>query len=115
MESPRLVLSRRLRKTPFEDRVMQHAPKAMTVYNKMPLVAVFDSVEADYAHLCKHVQVWDVACERQVEVIGSDALTLLELVTPRDLSRCAVGQCMYAPSVKHANIKIRNLALDIRR
>lgn len=76
---------------------MQHAPKAMTVYNKMPLVAVFESMEADYAHLCEHVQVWDVACERQVEVIGADALALLELVTPRDMSRCAVGQCMYAP------------------
>ncbi|MGI9292646.1 MAG: glycine cleavage T C-terminal barrel domain-containing protein, partial [Pseudomonadales bacterium] len=76
---------------------MQHAPKAMTVYNKMPIVSVFESMEADYAHLCEHVQVWDVACERQVEVIGPDALALVELVTPRDLSRCEVGQCMYAP------------------
>ena len=35
--------------------------------------------------------------ERQVEIVGPDALRLTELITPRDISKCAVGQCMYAP------------------
>ena len=43
------------------------------------------------------MQIWDVACERQVEIVGPDALRLVELITPRDISRCAIGQCLYAP------------------
>ena len=42
------------------------------------------------------VQLWDVACERQVEIKGADALRFAQLLTPRDLSRIAVGQAAYA-------------------
>ncbi len=38
-----------------------------TVYNHMLLPTFFESPEANYHHLKKHVQVWGVACERQVE------------------------------------------------
>jgi len=92
-------LSRRLRTTPFETRVFEHGVKAFTIYNKMTLPTVFESAEADYQHLCEHVQLWDVACERQVQIKGPDALALVELITPRDISKCAVNQCMYAPLV----------------
>lgn len=96
---PHLVLSRRIRKTPFEERVFDNGAKAFTTYNHMPLASYYESAEADYHHLCEYVQLWDVSCERQIEVVGSDALTLLELVTPRDISKCQYGQCMYAPLV----------------
>lgn len=99
MNPAKLVLSRRLRVTPFEPRVVEQGAQAFTIYNHMPLASVFESPEADYQHLCSHVQVWDVAAERQVEVVGKDALALVELVTPRDLSRCKSGQCFYAPLV----------------
>ena len=56
----------------------------------------FRSHQEDYEHLCEHVQIWDVSCERQVEVVGPDALKLVELATPRDISKCRIGQCMYA-------------------
>ncbi len=62
----------------------------------MPLASVFRSHQEDYEHLCEHVQIWDVSSERQVEVVGPDALKLVELVTPRDISKCRIGQCMYA-------------------
>jgi dimethylsulfoniopropionate demethylase len=32
-----------------------------------------------------------------VEIVGPDALALTELITPRDVSGCAIGQCKYAP------------------
>jgi len=92
-----MVLSRRLRQSPFEARVVEHGVKAFSLYNKMLLPLLFESQEADYEHLCEHVQLWDVACERQVEIVGPDALRLVELITPRDISRCEVGQCLYAP------------------
>ncbi len=96
---PRLVLSRRIRKTPFEERVFEQSASAFTTYNHMPLGSYYISAEEDYRHLCRHVQVWDVSCERQVEVVGPDAMKLVELVTPRDMSKCRIGQCKYAPLV----------------
>ncbi|MCH2477811.1 MAG: glycine cleavage system protein T, partial [Gammaproteobacteria bacterium] len=37
----------------------------------------------------------DVAVERQVEITGPDAAKFAQLLTPRNLSECAVGQCKY--------------------
>ncbi|MGQ0798014.1 MAG: glycine cleavage T C-terminal barrel domain-containing protein, partial [Methanobacteriota archaeon] len=42
------------------------------------------------------VTVWDVGCERQVEIAGKDALAFANRLTPRDLTTCAVGQGKYA-------------------
>ncbi len=91
--------SRRLRRTPFSDGVEAAGVKAYTVYNHMLLPTVFESVEADYHHLKRHVQVWDVACERQVELRGPDAGRLMQMLTPRDLRGMTAGQCFYVPIV----------------
>ncbi len=99
MPNPRLVFSRRVRSTPFEARVLAHGVQAFSVYNHMTLAAVFRSPVEDYEHLRRYVQLWDVSCQRQVEVVGPDALALAEWTTPRDLSRCEIGQCVYAPLV----------------
>ena len=92
-----MILSRRLRPSPFEKRALENGASQFTLYNKMILPLVYESYEKEYVHLCEHVQIWDVACERQVEIVGPDALRLVELITPRDISKCAVGQCKYAP------------------
>ncbi len=34
----------------------------------MLLPTFFESPEADYPHLKKHVQVWDLACNRQAQL-----------------------------------------------
>ena len=92
-----VILSRRLRQSPFEKRVVEQGVKGFSLYNKMTLPMLFDTLENDYEHLTQHVQLWDVAAERQVEIIGPDAEKLVQLITPRDISGCAIGQCMYAP------------------
>ncbi len=99
MNYPSLVLSRRVRTTPFEPRVLARGVRSMSVYNHMTLPAVFRTPVEDYEHLCRYVQVWDVSCERQVEVEGPDALALVEWITPREVAGCEVGQCLYAPLV----------------
>ncbi len=99
MSLPILARSRRTRATPFTARVQANGVKAYTVYNHMLLATAFASVQEDYDHLCQHVQVWDVSCERQVELRGPDAARLMQWMTPRDLSRAVVGQCVYAPIV----------------
>ena len=55
----------------------------------------FADLEAEYWHLLRHVSLWDVAVERNLEISGPDALRFAQLMTPRDLSACAVGQARY--------------------
>jgi aminomethyltransferase len=43
--------------------------------------------------------MWDVAVERTVEVSGRDADRLIDYITCRDLTRCAVGQGKYMPVI----------------
>ena len=99
MSMPYLTPAIRLRRTPFSRRVEAAGATAYTVYNHMLLASFFRSVEEDYAHLKRAVQVWDVSCERQVEIVGPDASRLVQLTTPRDLSRMADDQCYYIPMV----------------
>ncbi|WP_281857542.1 dimethylsulfoniopropionate demethylase [Litoreibacter halocynthiae] len=91
--------SRRVRRTPFSDGVEAAGVKGYTVYNHMLLPTVFRSVEEDYHHLKSAVQVWDVACERQVELRGPDAGRLMQMLTPRDLGGMLPGMCYYVPTV----------------
>ncbi len=91
--------SRRLRRTPFSDGVEAAGVKAYTIYNHMLLPTVFRSVQEDYHHLKSAVQIWDVSCERQVELRGPDAGRLMQMLTPRDLRKMQVGQCFYVPIV----------------
>ena len=97
--SPLLSISRRIRSTPFSQRVKAAGVQGFTVYNHMLLPTVFESLEADYHHLKTQVQLWDVSCERQIEVHGRDAEQLLQSVIPRNLSRMKIGQCAYTPIV----------------
>jgi len=96
---PVLTVSRRTHRSPYSPRVEAQGVKSYTVYNHTLLPTSFRSLEEDYWHLKQHVQLWDVSCERQVEVQGTDAARLVQLMTPRDLTGAAVGQCLYAPLV----------------
>ena len=92
-----LLISNRTRSTPFTRRVEASGVKAYTIYNHMLLPAIFRGLEEDYWHLCEAVQLWDVSAQRQVEIMGSDAQKLLQLMTPRDISKANIGQCLYSP------------------
>lgn len=92
-----LSISRRTRATPFSRRVEDAGVKAYTVYNHMLLPTEFVSLEDDYWHLCEHVQIWDVSVERQVEIVGPDAMRLVQLMTPRNISRAEDLQGLYVP------------------
>ena len=96
-DAPILAISRRTRATPWTEQVTAAGVKGYTVYNSMLLPTTFRGLEADYEHLANHVQVWDVACERQVQLKGPDALKLLQLMTPRDMEKMRDGRCFYIP------------------
>lgn len=99
---PYLAAGRRMRRTPYTSRVEALGCKVFSVYNHMLLPEVFGGDEEDYHHLKQHVQIWDVGCERQVELAGPDAAKLARLMTCRDISKCAIGQCLYLPLVDEA-------------
>ena len=91
--------SRRLRSTPYTSRIEKQGVTAYSSYNHMLLPAAFGSTEDSYHHLKKNVQVWDVAGERQVEIVGNDSAKLVQLMTCRDLSKSKNGRCYYCPII----------------
>ena len=95
MKTFSIAKSRRLRSTPYTSRIEKQGVTAYSIYNHMLLPAAFGSIEESYHHLKKNVQVWDVAGERQVEIIGNDAAELVQLMTCRDLSKSRDGRCYY--------------------
>ena len=99
MKTFSIAKSRRLRSTPYTSRIEKQGVTAYSIYNHMLLPAAFGSIEDSYHHLKKNVQVWDVAGERQVEIIGNDAAKLVQLMTCRDLSKSKDGRCYYCPII----------------
>lgn len=85
----------RLRRSPFYEAEQRYGPRGYTVYNHMLFPINFDDFEAEYWHLLNHVTLWDVAVERCLEISGPDGFKFAQLMTPRDLSTCAVGQAKY--------------------
>jgi aminomethyltransferase len=85
----------RLRRSPFYEAEQRYGPIGYTVYNHMLFPIRFDEFEAEYWHLLNHVTLWDVAVERCLEISGPDGFRFTQLLTPRDLSTCAVGEAKY--------------------
>jgi aminomethyltransferase len=85
----------RIRRSPFYEAEQRHGPLGYTVYNHMLFPIRYDTFEAEYWHLLNHVTLWDVAVERCLEISGRDGFDFTQLMTPRDLSKCAVGQAKY--------------------
>ena len=85
----------RLRRSPFFDKTWEAGCKAYTVYNHTFLPSYYDDPVNEYWHLLKHVALWDVAVERNVEISGPDGLAFMQLLTPRDMTKCQVGQGKY--------------------
>lgn len=95
-----LNMSRRIRRTPYTDRVEAAGVRGFSVVNHMLLPKAFQpTVEEDYWHLREHVQLWDVSCQRQVEIEGPDAEKLVQWMTPRDINNAVVGDCLYVPLI----------------
>jgi aminomethyltransferase len=85
----------RNRRTPYYEATQKYGPKGFTVYNHMYFPIRFDSFEKEFDALLNAVTLWDVSVERCLEISGPDGLRFAQLLTPRDLSKCAVGQAKY--------------------
>ena len=84
-----------IRKSPFFDSTVKWGATGFSVYNHMYIPRDFGDPEKNFWNLVKTAILCDVAVERQVEITGPDAYKFIQLLTPRDLSKLAVGQCKY--------------------
>ena len=94
-ETPSISIGPRVRKSPYFESTIRYGAKAFTVYNDMYMPTSYSDPISEYRSLVEGVTLWDVACERQVEISGPDAAQFTQLLTPRNISACAVNQCMY--------------------
>lgn len=85
----------RLRRSPFFEATLRAGCKSYTVYNHTFLPSFYDDPVNEYWHLLKHVALWDVAVERNVEIRGPDGFEFMQLLTPRNIAECKVGQGKY--------------------
>jgi glycine cleavage system aminomethyltransferase T len=91
----------RNRRTPYYEATQKYGPKGFTVYNHMYFPIRFDTFENEFEALLNDVTLWDVSVERCLEISGPDGFRFAQLLTPRDLSKCAVGQAKYVLVVDH--------------
>ena len=84
-----------IRKSPFFDATVRWGAKGFSVYNHMYIPRDFGNPEENFWNLVNNSILCDVAVERQVEITGPDAFQFIQLLTPRDLSKLALGQCKY--------------------
>jgi len=93
--NPRILLYTRIRRTPYFHASRKHGVKVYSVYNHFYHPRHYGDPVAEYWHLLNEVTMWDVGVERQIEISGPDAFTFTNMLVPRDLSKCKVGQCKY--------------------
>jgi aminomethyltransferase len=93
----KLVFSPRVRKSPYFNSTIKYGATAFSVYNHMYMPVTYNGTTEDYKKLLDGVQLWDVGVERQVQIKGPDAETLSQLLTPRNIKKCSIGQAMYTP------------------
>jgi len=84
-----------IRRSPYFDATVRWGATGFSVYNHMYIPRDFGDPVANFWNLVNTATLSDVAVERQVEISGPDAARFTQLLTPRNLSKCAVGQCKY--------------------
>lgn len=93
--NPGVLQYPRIRKSPFFYASRRHGVGLYSVYNHTYHARHYGDPVAEYWQLLEGVTLWDVGVERQVEITGPDAFEFTNMLVPRDLNKCKVGQCKY--------------------
>ncbi len=86
----RMLISARIRKSPWWHLSKEAGCWAYTTYNHMYHPRAYFSPEdggllGEYSYLTEHVSMWDVAVERQIQIKGPDAADFVNLLITRDV------------------------------
>ena len=104
----KITPSSRLRPSPFFAATLAEGVTSFTTYNNMLMPTGYGHPKAEYWRILNGVSQWDVAVERQIQLQGPDAARLAQILAPRDLSRCVIGQGKYIPLCNHAGTLIND-------
>ncbi len=94
-DAPLIHIGPRVRKSPFFDATRRYGANMFSIYNHTYMPTSFGDTVSEYWSLVNDVTLWDVTCQRQIEISGPDAFRFVQFLTPRDMSKCQVGQCQY--------------------
>ena len=103
-----IAMGPRVRKTPFHESTMSHGVKSFSIYNHMLMPTSYGDPVGEYEALTQRVSIWDVACERQVEIVGPDASDLVEYLSTRGMRSCKPGRARYTPICDHEGVLIND-------
>ena len=92
-----LVINPRTKTSPFLGRALAAGMTRAMVYNHTVLPVSTDDPAADYRALIEAASIWDVGCQRQVQIAGPDAHRLVVYLCARDLRDLQVGSARYTP------------------
>lgn len=95
VDEPKVLLYSRLRTSPYFWKSRAHGVASYSVYNHTYHPRHYGDPIGEYWSLLNGVTLWDVGVERQIEISGPDAFDFTNMLVPRDLTKCAVGQCKY--------------------
>ena len=90
-----LTFGTQIRKSPFFNATLRFGCKSYSVYNHMYIPRSFGDPVQNYWNLINNAILCDVSVERQVEITGPDADHFVQYLTPRNLTKCNIGQCKY--------------------
>ena len=96
-EYPKIPISfgARVRPSPYFDASLKHSPSSFSVYNRMLMPVAYEGVEEAYWDVVERVSVWDVGCERQVEITGPGAAEFTQYLVTRDVTKVQPGTARY--------------------
>ena len=100
--------SARLRPSPFYGSTLEEGVRSFTTYNNMLMPTGYGDPEGEYWRLIHGVSQWDVSVERQVQLKGPDAGRLAQILAPRNLSKCKIGQAKYVAICNHNGVLIND-------
>lgn len=92
---PLIHIGPRVHKSPFYDATRRCGADMFSIYNHTYMPTSYGDPVAEYWSLVNDVTLWDVTCQRQIEISGPDAFKFIQFLTPRDMSKCQAGQCQY--------------------
>lgn len=96
----KMLISQRIRKSPFHHLSQEAGAWCYTIYNRIYHPRAYIPKEEggllkEYEYLTEHVSMWNVAVERQIQVIGSDAAKFVDLVITRSVDKISPRTARY--------------------
>jgi glycine cleavage system aminomethyltransferase T len=94
-----------VRQSPYLEFAIAEGAVAAWPYNRMWLPTSYGrDPRVEYQALLEGVTLWDVGCERALELTGPDAVPLADYLLTRDVAGQPVGRCRHATACDESGV-----------